>query len=127
LIAALAHRDVHLVARRLLQSEVSHVADNAHYTTFAIAGVEDDFSQRILAGPECSCQRLVDDDTWFAGRCIAIGDVTSGEYGNSHRGSVTIAHDARECEWKFAALVDHAFRGSAPGAIAPKRECIRDG
>ncbi len=34
-VAALPHRQIHLIARRLLEREVPHVADHAHHTPFA--------------------------------------------------------------------------------------------
>src|SRR5580765_6803366 len=100
---------------------MTHVADDPDDATFGTAGVQHDFSEWILSGPQRSRHRLIDHDDGVARRCVTLRDVTSGKDGNPHRGRIAVAHDTWERRRVLPALVDHAFRTRAPRTVASER------
>ena len=78
LIAALAHRQVHLVAGFLLERQVADVADDADDAALLGAAAEDVFANRILAGPQAPRHGLVDHHDGLAGWRVAGRDVAAG-------------------------------------------------
>ena len=96
LIAALAHRQVHLVAGLLLEREMADVADDADDAPLLRAPPEHVLANRILAGPQLSRHRLVDEHDRLARRPCRCGDVAAGAERNAHRRRIAVADDAHE-------------------------------
>ena len=118
-IVALAHRNVHLVARSGVEGQVPHVRDNADDASLAGASVEHELADRVLPRPKRLGHGLVDNDHGFARRRVTRCDVAAGDEPDSHRGRVAVGRHAHEGDRRAAALVGHALARAPQVRLRP--------